>query len=152
MTTAIRSHYADLGDGIVHYLSAGEGEGEGEGKGKGKGEGESETVVLLHGIPQTSHEWRFVMPRLAEKFRVIAPDLRGLGDSSRPATGYDKKTVAADVWRLVHDHLKIDFWPSRSGRCMRHASSRRRKQERLPPRAPVANSSADAARSRRVWQ
>ena len=96
MTTAIRSHYADLGDGIVHYLSAGEGEGEGE------------TLVLLHGIPQTSHEWRFVMPRLAEKFRVIAPDLRGLGDSSRPATGYDKKTVAADVWRLVHDHLKID--------------------------------------------
>lgn len=92
MTTDIESHYADLGDGIVHYLSAGAGE----------------PVVLLHGIPQTSHEWRFVFPHLAAKFRVIAPDLRGLGDSSRPATGYDKKTVAADVWRLVHDHLKID--------------------------------------------
>lgn len=39
---------------------------------------------------------------------MIAPDLRGLGDSFRPATGYDKKTVASDVWRLVHDHLKID--------------------------------------------
>jgi pimeloyl-ACP methyl ester carboxylesterase len=33
------------------------------------------------------------------------PDLRGLGDSSRPADGYDKKTVANDIWRLVHDRL-----------------------------------------------
>ena len=90
--TDIRSNYADLGDGIVHYLSAGDGP----------------PVVLLHGIPQTSHEWRHVIPHLAGRFRVIAPDLRGLGDSWRPATGYDKKTVAADVWRLVHDHLKID--------------------------------------------
>ena len=87
-----RSNYADLGDGIVHYLAAGDGE----------------PVVLLHGIPQTSYEWRHVIPHLVDEFRVIAPDLRGLGDSSRPATGYDKKTVAADVWRLVHDHLKID--------------------------------------------
>lgn len=87
----IRRNYADLGDGLVHYLSAGEGE----------------TVVLLHGIPQTSHEWRRVIPRLATRFRVIAPDLRGLGDSSRPASGYDKKTVAADVWRLLHEHLNV---------------------------------------------
>ena len=64
--------------------------------------------MLLHGIPQTSHEWRHVIPHLAGSFRVIAPDLRGLGDTWRPATGYDKRTVAADVWRLVHDHLKID--------------------------------------------
>lgn len=88
----IQSNYADLGDGIVHYLTAGEGE----------------PVVLLHGIPQTSYEWRYVIPWLAGHFRLIAPDLRGLGDSSRPASGYDKKTVAADVWRLVHDHLKIE--------------------------------------------
>lgn len=91
MSTTIRSQYADLGDGIVHYLSAGEGE----------------PVVLLHGIPQSSHEWRHVIPLLAPHYRVIAPDLRGLGDSSRPSTGYDKKTVAADVWRLVHEHLGI---------------------------------------------
>ena|SRR5690349_9779327 len=49
--------------------------------------------------------WRAVIPGLAEHHRVIAPDLRGLGDSSRPAGGYDKKTVAEDVWRLVHDVL-----------------------------------------------
>ena len=88
----IVSNYADIGEGNVHYLTAGAGE----------------PLVLLHGIPQTSHEWRHVIPLLSDRFRVIAPDLRGLGDTFRPATGYDKKTVAADVWRLVHDHLKLD--------------------------------------------
>jgi pimeloyl-ACP methyl ester carboxylesterase len=48
-----------------------------------------------------------VIPTLSERYSVIAPDLRGLGDSSRPAGGYDKKTVARDIWQLVHDHLKI---------------------------------------------
>jgi len=61
--------------------------------------------VLLHGWPQSWYEWRHVIPGLAGRFQVIAPDLRGLGDSSRPADGYDKKTVAHDIWRLVHDHL-----------------------------------------------
>lgn len=87
----IEHHDADLGDVIVHYLSAGEGD----------------PVVLLHGIPQTSHEWRHIIPYLAAKYSIIAPDLRGLGDSSRPAGGYDKKTVANDVWRLLR-HLKVD--------------------------------------------
>jgi pimeloyl-ACP methyl ester carboxylesterase len=45
------------------------------------------------------------MPLLADRYQLIAPDLRGLGDSSRPLTGYDKKTVANDVWQLMHDHL-----------------------------------------------
>lgn len=88
----VQRHYADIGDVTIHYLTAGSGD----------------PVVLLHGIPQTSHEWRHVIPRLAERYAIIAPDLRGLGDSSRPATGYDKKTVAADIWGLVHDHLGID--------------------------------------------
>ncbi len=48
------------------------------------------------------------MPRLAAEYRVIAPDLRGLGDSSRPLEGYDKKTVGNDIWRLVHDVLGIE--------------------------------------------
>jgi pimeloyl-ACP methyl ester carboxylesterase len=42
---------------------------------------------------------------LAKKYRVIAPDLRGLGDSSRPESGFDKKTIANDGWRLMHDVL-----------------------------------------------
>ena len=83
------SHYADLGGVTLHYRRAGQGT----------------PVVLLHGIPQTSHEWRYVMPRLAETYTVIAPDLRGLGDSTRPAGVYDKKTLGADIAALAIDHL-----------------------------------------------
>ena len=42
-----------------------------------------------------------VMPALAKNYTVIAPDLRGLGDSSKPTTGYDGKTVAEDIHQLV---------------------------------------------------
>jgi pimeloyl-ACP methyl ester carboxylesterase len=83
------SHFADLDGVTLHYRRAGEGT----------------PVVLLHGIPQTSHEWRYVMPRLAETYTVIAPDLRGLGDSTRPAGVYDKKTLGADIAALAIDHL-----------------------------------------------
>jgi pimeloyl-ACP methyl ester carboxylesterase len=83
--TGIAHHHADLGDVVVHYITAGKGF----------------PVVLLHGIPQTCHEWRYVLPHLAAKYFVIAPDLRGLGDSSRPPGSYDKKTVAHDIWRLL---------------------------------------------------
>jgi len=48
------------------------------------------------------------MRGLATRYRAIAPDLRGLGDSSRPATGFDKKTIAHDIWRLVHEVLGED--------------------------------------------
>jgi pimeloyl-ACP methyl ester carboxylesterase len=82
-------HYAHLADVTLHYVTAGRGE----------------PVVLLHGWPQTWYEWRHIIPLLAERFSVIAPDLRGLGDSSRPLSGYDKKTVAHDIWQLVHDKL-----------------------------------------------
>jgi pimeloyl-ACP methyl ester carboxylesterase len=52
--------------------------------------------------------WRDIMPGLATRHRVIAPDLRGLGDSSRPSGGYDKKTIAQDIWRLLHEVLDED--------------------------------------------
>jgi pimeloyl-ACP methyl ester carboxylesterase len=45
--------------------------------------GQGDAVVLLHGWPQTWYEWRHIMPALAKNYTVIAPDLRGLGDSSR---------------------------------------------------------------------
>lgn len=73
-------------DGVrLHYRRAGRGPG----------------MVLLHGWPQTGHMWRKVMPALAERFTVVAPDLRGYGDSDRPASGYDKRTMAADVADLI---------------------------------------------------
>jgi haloacetate dehalogenase len=58
-------------------------------------------MVLLHGFPQTGHMWRKVLPALADRFTVVAPDLRGYGDSDRPAGGYDKRTMAADVAELI---------------------------------------------------
>jgi pimeloyl-ACP methyl ester carboxylesterase len=58
-------------------------------------------LVFLHGWPQTWYEWRKIIPSVAEHFAVIAPDLRGLGDSECPVTGYDKRTLASDVYQLV---------------------------------------------------
>ncbi len=58
-------------------------------------------LVLLHGYPQTGHMWRKVMPALAERFTVVAPDLRGYGDSDRPPSGYDKRTMASDIADLI---------------------------------------------------
>ena len=63
--------------------------------------GAGDPVVLLHGWPQSWHEWRKVMPLLAPSYQLIVPDLPGLGDSSRPAGGYDKKTLASDLLEMV---------------------------------------------------
>src|SRR5215467_12501800 len=63
--------------------------------------GHGPPVVLLHGWPETWYEFRLIMPALAENYTVIVPDLRGLGDSSKPTTGYDGKTVAEDIHQLV---------------------------------------------------
>ena len=82
-------HYANLPGVRLHYVTCGRGP----------------AVVLLHGWPQTWFEWRFVMPLLANDFTLVAPDLRGLGDSSRPSSGYDKKTVANDIWLLMNGQL-----------------------------------------------
>jgi pimeloyl-ACP methyl ester carboxylesterase len=66
------------------------------------------TIVLLHGFPQTWWEWRHVMPLLVQGgFRVVAPDYRGAGHSSRPVGGYDKRTMAHDLHRLLTDHLGV---------------------------------------------
>ena len=64
--------------------------------------GGPQTVVLLHGWGSTSYMWRFVMPQLAaRRYTVLAPDLRGLGDTTKPAGGYDKATIAQDIHGLV---------------------------------------------------
>jgi pimeloyl-ACP methyl ester carboxylesterase len=81
----IQSRSADV-DGIkIHYLIAGEGS----------------PVLLLHGYAQTSHMWRPLMAKLALQHRVIAPDLRGFGESAKPENGYDKKTLARDIHGLM---------------------------------------------------
>ena len=68
--------------------------------------GAGEPVVLLHGFPQTWYEWHRIMPALAEHYTVIAPDLRGMGASSKPLSGYDDRTVAEDIYQLVR-HLGL---------------------------------------------
>jgi pimeloyl-ACP methyl ester carboxylesterase len=80
------SHHMATVNGIqMHYVMGGQGD----------------PVVLLHGWPETWYAWRHIMSALAQNYTVIAPDLRGLGDSSKPPTGYDGKTVAEDIHQLV---------------------------------------------------
>jgi len=81
----IASRTADI-DGVkLHYLTAGHGS----------------TVILLHGFAETSRMWRPIIPLLAEKFTVIAPDLPGIGDSGIPADTIDMKTSASRVHALA---------------------------------------------------
>ena len=80
------THHTSTVDGFqMHYVIGGHGD----------------PVVLLHGWPETWYAWRHVMPALAKNYTVIVPDLRGLGDSSKPTTGYDGRTVAEDIHQLV---------------------------------------------------
>lgn len=63
--------------------------------------GSGPPLVLLHGVPKTWYYWHRVIPLLSGRFTVIAPDVRGFGDSSRPDGGYDMGTVATDVAELM---------------------------------------------------
>ncbi len=64
-------------------------------------EGKGDPIVLLHGYAQTSHMWLPLIAELAKTHTVVAPDLRGFGQSSKPLQGYDKKTMAQDIYALV---------------------------------------------------
>jgi len=64
-------------------------------------------VLLVHGWPQNWWAWRHVIPKLTERFRVIAADLRGHGWSEAPSGGYDKEQLASDVLALL-DALGLD--------------------------------------------
>src|SRR6266480_2628186 len=83
---AIVSRDAQIDNVQLHYLTAGHG---------------SATVILLHGFAETSRMWRPIIPLLAEKFTVIAPDLPGIGDSAIPANGLDMKTSATRIHALA---------------------------------------------------
>ena len=69
--------------------------------------GQGSAVVLLHGYAETGHMWSPIMPSLATRHTVIVPDLRGAGGSAKPASGYDKKTMAVDIHELTRS-LKFD--------------------------------------------
>lgn len=81
---------ANINGHNIHYVIAGSGE----------------PLLLLHGWPQTWYAWRFIIPVLATRYTVIAPDLTGLGDSAAPADGFDQQSVAEDMHQLV---LQLGF-------------------------------------------
>ncbi|MFI6320049.1 alpha/beta fold hydrolase [Nonomuraea sp. NPDC050556] len=65
--------------------------------------GDGPAVLLLHGFPQTHLMWRHVAADLAADHRVVAPDLRGYGDSDKPDGDYSKRAMAADVVGLMRE-------------------------------------------------
>ena len=69
--------------------------------------GSGEPLILLHGWPQHWYAWRRVLPSLAERYRVLCPDLRGLGWSEAPPKGYDKESLASDLLALL-DALELE--------------------------------------------
>ncbi|MFC3454574.1 alpha/beta fold hydrolase [Amycolatopsis speibonae] len=80
-----RSEYAQVNGVRLHYVAGGRGE----------------PLILLPGWPETWWQYRRIMPTLAKRYRVIAVDLRGMGGSGKPQGGYDKKTMARDIFELV---------------------------------------------------
>src|SRR6266550_7317372 len=81
----IQDRFASVGGVRLHYLIAGKGE----------------PVILLHGYAENSHMWRPLIPELAKAHTVIAPDLRGFGQSAKTMNGYDKKMMAQDIHALA---------------------------------------------------
>jgi pimeloyl-ACP methyl ester carboxylesterase len=91
----VTSGYATVNGVRLHYVTAGSGD----------------PVVMLPGWPRTWWEFHKIIPALAATHRVIAVDLRGMGESARPPGGYDKKTMAADIAALIrklgHDRADV---------------------------------------------
>jgi pimeloyl-ACP methyl ester carboxylesterase len=87
--------FAEVNGVRLHYLSAGKGD----------------PIVLLHGFAETSHMWRPLISELSGKHTVIAPDLRGFGESSAPSDGYTKAAMARDIHALVksleYDRIRL---------------------------------------------
>lgn len=82
---AINANTSNIAGAKLHYLSAGQGP----------------AVILLHGYTQTSRMWRPIIPLLAEKFTVVAPDLPGIGGSGIPKDGLDMKNAAIRIHSLI---------------------------------------------------
>src|SRR6202158_4327954 len=80
-----RNGYAEVNGTRIHYVEGGKGT----------------PVLLLPGWPETWWEFHKIMPELAKHHRVIAVDLRGMGGSAKPGSGYDKKNMAKDIHELT---------------------------------------------------
>ena len=86
LTPAGFTHHSASANGVrLHYVRGGQGP----------------VMLLWHGFLETWYCWRKIIPQLAERYTVIAPDMRGYGDSDKPAAGYDARTLAEDFRALV---------------------------------------------------
>jgi pimeloyl-ACP methyl ester carboxylesterase len=91
LAQAPQGKFAEVNGVRLHYLIAGKGD----------------PVVLLHGFAESSHMWLPLIAKLADRHTVIAPDLRGFGQSGTPADGYTKAAMARDIHALMQN-LKYD--------------------------------------------
>lgn len=66
--------------------------------------GPGDPVLLIHGLASTHNIWSLVAPHLQPYRKLIAPDLRGHGQSDQPDTGYDFATIAQDIVHFIHAH------------------------------------------------
>lgn len=80
-----KHQFATVNGVKIHYVTGGKGE----------------PLLLVHGFGQNWYMWNRLLPELSKHFTVIAPDLRGVGESDKPADGYDKKTMAVDLHELM---------------------------------------------------
>jgi len=87
----VRHRFVNAGDLKTHVAVAGKGD----------------PVILLHGWPEHWYAWRHMIPPLAERHQVLAPDLRGFGWTDIAWKGFDKENMAGDVLRLM-DALEIE--------------------------------------------
>jgi pimeloyl-ACP methyl ester carboxylesterase len=90
-----KNQYATVNGVKIHYVIGGKGE----------------PLLLVHGFGQNWYMWNRLLPELSKHFTVIAPDLRGVGESAKPAGGYDKKTMAVDMHELMkklgYQHINL---------------------------------------------
>ncbi len=100
MFDGFRRDDLNVGDAVIHYRTGGQGP----------------ALLLLHGFPQSHVHWHALAPLLAEDFTVVAPDLRGYGDSTGPGASpghhaYSKRMMAADMVRLMEHlgHTRFDL-------------------------------------------
>lgn len=84
------NHYATVNGVRLHYVEGGQGP----------------ALVCLPGWPQTWYSYHPIAAELAQHYRVIIVDIRGMGSSDKPASGYDKKTMAQDIYELLR-HLGL---------------------------------------------
>lgn len=150
MFQGFRPFDIDTGDAVIHGVTGGSGP----------------PLLLLHGYPQTHAMWHKIAPKLAERFTVVAADLRGYGRSSKPASApdhasYAKRAMAADMVRVMarlgHERFLL-AGHDRGGRVAhRLAADRPERVARLavldiaPTREMYANTTDGFARAYWHW-